>query len=150
MKKILFSLFTVFIFAFYVVYQRFSWDSSGIKLRPPMMNQSYGGGSQMPIVNMGMMRGYRNGTYLGVSADAYYGRVQVAAIIEGGYITHIQFLDFPQEQDTSKAINGMAVPILEQEAIAAQSAEVDIVSGATQTSRAFRESLASALVKAKL
>ncbi|OGH92097.1 MAG: hypothetical protein A2534_02745 [Candidatus Magasanikbacteria bacterium RIFOXYD2_FULL_39_9] len=150
MKKILFSLFTIFVFAFYVVYQRFTWDSSGIKLRPPMMNQSYGGSTQIPAMGMGMMRGYRDGKYLGVSADAYYGRVQVAAIIEGGYIIHIQFLDFPQEQDTSKAINGMAVPILEQEAIAAQSAEVDIVSGATQTSKAFKQSLASALIQAKL
>lgn len=149
MKKILFSLATIFIFAFYVVYQRFTWDYSGIKLRPPMMGQSFGGSTQVPTMGMGMMRGYRDGTYVGVSADAYYGRVKVAAIIEGGYLTHVQFLEFPQEQDTSKAISGRAVPILEQEAVAAQSAEVDIVSGATQTSKAFRQSLASALVQAK-
>jgi uncharacterized protein with FMN-binding domain len=36
-----------------------------------------------------------------------------------------------------------------QEAISSQSAQVDVVSGATQTSQGFQQSLASALVKAK-
>lgn len=145
MKKILFSLFTVFVFAFYVVYQRLG-SVNGL-VPPP--NASQTSSSQVEVVNLGPAL-YRDGKYRGVSADAFYGRVEVVAIIEGGHITHVQFLDFPQEQSTSVQISGRAVGILEQEAIVAQSAEVDIVSGATQTSKAFKESLGSALAQAKL
>jgi uncharacterized protein with FMN-binding domain len=46
-------------------------------------------------------------------------------------------------------INKEAMPYLKQEAIAAQSTNVDIVSGATDSSMAFQESLGSALALAK-
>lgn len=92
---------------------------------------------------------YANGSYVGSSADAYYGYVQVKAIIQNGKIADVQFLDHPQDRRTSEMINNYAMPYLTQEAIQAQSANVDGVSGATDTSMAFRESLASALAQAK-
>lgn len=92
---------------------------------------------------------YKDGSYTGNSADAYYGYVQVKAIIFGGKITDVQFLDYPQDRGTSREINAQAMPYLTQEAIQAQNANVDTVSGATETSRAFRESLAAALALAK-
>lgn len=92
---------------------------------------------------------YRNGSYTGTVADAYYGNVQVRAIISGGKISNIQFLDYPQDRSNSIRINTYAMPILTREAITAQNANVDAVSGATATSGAFVESLASALAQAK-
>ena len=92
---------------------------------------------------------YRDGSYTGNSADAYYGNIQVKAIISGGKITDVQFLDYPHDRGTSVRINTEAMPYLKQEAIAAQNANVDIVSGATDSSRAFIESLTSALAQAK-
>lgn len=92
---------------------------------------------------------YKDGTYTGGVADAYYGNVQVSATIQGGKITNVTFLDHPQTHQTSVYINAQAMPYLTQEAIQAQSANVNIVSGATFTSQAFMQSLASALTQAK-
>jgi uncharacterized protein with FMN-binding domain len=92
---------------------------------------------------------YKNGTYTGTPADAFYGIVQVQAIIQNGKLAGVKFLQYPGDRDTSIAVNTQAMPILIQEAIVAQSATVDTASGATFTSEAFRESLASALALAK-
>lgn len=91
---------------------------------------------------------YTDGTYTGAVANAYYGYVQVQATISGGRIANVQFLRYPNDRSTSRMINSQAMPYLSQEAISAQSANVDIVSGATDTSQAFRQSLASALAQA--
>ncbi len=92
---------------------------------------------------------YKDGTYTGSAADAYYGTVQVAAVISGGKITDVKFLQYPDTHSTSVFINQQAMPYLTQEAVQAQSANVNIVSGATETSMAFQKSLGSALVQAK-
>ncbi len=102
--------------------------------------------SPPPAQPVGM---YKNGTYVGNSVDAYYGNVQVEAIIQGGKIVDVQFLDHPQDRGRSISINDYAMPNLTSEAIQAQSAQVDVVSGATATSGAFVQSLASALAQAK-
>ncbi|MDR3642837.1 MAG: FMN-binding protein [Candidatus Doudnabacteria bacterium] len=92
---------------------------------------------------------YTDGQYTGTVADAYYGNVQVKVTVSGGKITDVIFLQYPSDRSTSRYINGQAMPYLKQEAIAAQSASVDIVSGATDTSQAFQQSLAAALAQAK-
>lgn len=91
---------------------------------------------------------YKNGEYTGDIFDALYGNIQVKVVIDGGKITDVQFLDYPQDRKTSIEINTNAMPILKSEAISAQNANVDIVSGATATSEAFIQSLHSALNKA--
>ena len=93
---------------------------------------------------------YTDGTYTGSQADAYYGTVQVEAIVQGGKLTDVQFLQYPNSHSTSVYINQQAMPYLTQEAVQAQSANVNIISGATFTSMAFQQSLASALAKAKI
>ncbi len=98
-----------------------------------------------PKKNLGQ---YKDGQYTGSVADAYYGNVQVKVLVQGGRIADVIFLDHPQDRRTSIEINNYAMPILKQEAIQVQSANVDVVSGATATSGAFRESLASALSQA--
>lgn len=91
---------------------------------------------------------YKDGTYTGIVADAFYGNVQVQVTISGGKITDVQFLQYPNDRQTSIEINSQAMPYLKQEAITAQSANVQGVSGATATSGAFVQSLDSALQQA--
>lgn len=91
---------------------------------------------------------YKDGTYTGDVADAYYGNIQVQATINNGKITDVTFLQYPNDNRTSINVNEMAMPQLRQEAIQAQSAHVDAVSGASDTSAAFQQSLSSALQKA--
>ncbi|MEI7512383.1 MAG: FMN-binding protein [Candidatus Uhrbacteria bacterium] len=93
---------------------------------------------------------YKDGTYNGSIADAFYGNVQVQVVISGGKISNVIFLDHPQDRGRSISINNYAMPILKTETIKVQNANVATVSGASATSGAFRESLAAALIKAKL
>jgi uncharacterized protein with FMN-binding domain len=74
--------------------------------------------------------------------------VQVKVAIQNGKIADVQFLDYPQDRGHSIEINSYAIPILKSEAIQIQNSSVDIVSGATETSLAFIQSLASALAQA--
>lgn len=92
---------------------------------------------------------YKDGSYTGNAADAFYGNIQVQVTISGGKITDVVFLQYPNDRGTSVEINNQAMPMLKQEAIQAQSANVDGVSGATDTSQAFIQSLSSALNQAK-
>lgn len=92
---------------------------------------------------------FKDGTYSGNPEDAFYGTIQVQATIAGGKLTDVQFLQYPNDRARSIAINSVAMPNLKQEAIQTQSATVDVVSGATDSSNAFVQSLASALSKAK-
>ena len=92
---------------------------------------------------------YVDGTYTGPAANAFYGYVQVQATVSGGKLTDVQFLQYPSDRSTSRYINSQAMPLLTQEAITAQSANVDGVSGASDTSAAFEQSLSSALSQAK-
>jgi uncharacterized protein with FMN-binding domain len=93
--------------------------------------------------------GYKDGQYTGPEVDAFYGLVQVQAQIQHGKITDIQFLEYPNDRRTSIRINNVAIPYLRSEAIEAQSADVDLISGATLTSEAFVQSLGSALATAR-
>jgi uncharacterized protein with FMN-binding domain len=92
---------------------------------------------------------YKDGSYTGKSTDAVYGFIQVKATISGGKITDVAFLDYPQDRRDSIEINQQAMPLLKQQAIAKQSAQVDGVSGATDTSDAFMTSLNDALTQAR-
>jgi uncharacterized protein with FMN-binding domain len=91
---------------------------------------------------------YKDGTYQGPAVDAFYGMVQVQAVIQNGKIKTVQFLQYPNDRRTSVRINQVAVPYLQQEAMQVQSANVDIISGATLTSEGFIMSLQAALANA--
>ena len=93
--------------------------------------------------------GYKDGSYTGSVADAQWGVVQVKATITNGKITDVQFLQYPNDRNRSIEINSYADPQLSSEAIQAQSANVDIVTGATDSSEAFMQSLSDALSQAK-
>jgi uncharacterized protein with FMN-binding domain len=93
--------------------------------------------------------GLKDGTYTGAQEDAFYGIVQVQTTIHSGKIASVHFLQYPSDRRTSQRINNFAMPYLQQEAIQAQSANVDMISGATLTSQAFIQSLQTALQKAR-
>src|SRR5258708_1953906 len=104
----------------------------------------------MPTATPQQQQGqYKDGNYTGSVADAFYGPLQVQVTVSGGKIANIQFLQSPSDRDESIQINQQADPILAQEAIQAQSANVNIVSGATDSSQAFIQSMQSALSQAK-
>lgn len=86
-----------------------------------------------------------SGTFTGDAADTQYGPVQVQITVSGGRITAAQALQVPQESNRDVRINSAAVPILNQEALTAQSAQIDTVSGATYTSEGYAQSLQSAI-----
>ena len=92
---------------------------------------------------------YTDGTYTGDTVDAYYGNVQVQVVVSGGKITNVVALDYPQTARNSIRINSRAIPLLQQEAITAQSSNINAVSGASATSPAFISSLTSAVNQAK-
>ncbi|WIY00746.1 FMN-binding protein [Amycolatopsis mongoliensis] len=86
-----------------------------------------------------------DGTFTGSAADTRYGPVQVQITVSGGKITDVQAIEYPQESGRDVRINSAAVPELNQEALQAQSAQIDTVSGATYTSEGYQQSLQSAI-----
>lgn len=94
---------------------------------------------------------YYDGQYYGdaVSADRW-GTMQVVAVIENGELVDILIADYPRSTYESDIITRNALPTLISEAIAAQSADIDFVSRATDSSRAFVQSLDSALLDAAI
>ncbi|MGH7141322.1 MAG: FMN-binding protein [Minisyncoccia bacterium] len=91
----------------------------------------------------------KDGTYEGPVADAVYGNLQVAAVISNGKLTAVNILEKPDAPGHTTEVSESAIPELVQEAITAQSAKVDVVSGATQDSEAFQQSLGAALESAQ-
>jgi len=90
---------------------------------------------------------YKDGNYTGTAVDNGYGIVQVEAIVSGGKLTDVKFLSMPSGGHSSE-VAAFAEPQLLNEALTKQSAKVDIVSGATQDSEAFAQSLQAALSQA--
>ena len=89
-------------------------------------------------------------TVTGPAVDTRYGPVQVQVTVDGGALTDVAVLQYPAGDHRDEEINGYALPILVEETIAAQSAQIDMVSGATYTSEGYVQSLQSALDQAGL
>ena len=92
---------------------------------------------------------YKDGTYNGSVVWVRDGNLQTQAIIQGGKLVEVNFLILPNGSNESTKISNRSLPILRTEAITAQSAKVNAVSGATLTSPSFSESLGVALALAK-
>lgn len=89
--------------------------------------------------------GGASGTFAGSTSNTRYGPVQVQISVTGGRITAATLLQVPHEAGRTDRINSQAVPILDQETVQAQSAQIDTVSGATYTSDGYIRSLQSAI-----
>ena len=91
-----------------------------------------------------------SGTYTGDTASTRWGPVQVQITVADGKITDATAVQYPSGNGKDQEINAYALPILAQEAVAAQSAQIDHVSGATVTSDGYVQSLQSAIDQANL
>lgn len=174
MKKFILSMAIMLSFGFYVISQntgnssdvlaitpttssssskKTSNSNKVIPVTPVKNNSSATSQNNQPSVSVATVPKksgtYNDGEYTGPSVDAYYGNIQVRAIISGGKLVDIQFLNYPRDRNTSVRINERALPILKQEAIRTQSANINAVSGASASSPAFIESLSGALSQAK-
>ncbi len=89
-------------------------------------------------------------TYTGDAVETGFGAVQVEVTVEGSTITDVTAIAVPQDDPKSSQISAYAIPELEQQAITAQSASLDGISGASYTSAGFAQSLQSALTQAGL
>ena len=92
--------------------------------------------------------GAKNGTFTGAAESTQFGDVQVQAVISDGKLTNVVVLQVPDNGGYEDQIVQVAVPELKSEALSAQSARIDVVSGATYTSQGYAESLQSALDQA--
>jgi uncharacterized protein with FMN-binding domain len=89
-------------------------------------------------------------TFTGDSASTRWGPVQVEITVANGTITDVSVVDYPDNNGKDRQINARALPVLVKETLQAQSANIDMVSGATVTSDGYVESLQSALDQAGL
>jgi uncharacterized protein with FMN-binding domain len=89
-------------------------------------------------------------TYTGAVASTRWGDVQVSITVTEGKITDVAVPVYPSGNGRDQEINAYALPILRQETLSAQSANINTVSGATVTSDGYLQSLQAALDAAHL
>ena len=89
-------------------------------------------------------------TVTGATITTKYGPVQVRITVRSGRITSADAIQYPDETARSRELSSKAIPILDDEAVAAQSANIATVSGATYTSGGYKQSLQSAIDRAGL
>ena len=91
-----------------------------------------------------------NRTVVGPVESNQYGDVQVQIVVRNGQLADVQALELPSDRRRSQEISDYAEPYLQQEALQARSANIEIVSGATYTSMSYAQSLQGALDQAGL
>ncbi|KUN66463.1 FMN-binding protein [Streptomyces canus] len=103
--------------------------------------------SAQPSQTAGGSAGSAAKTVTGAVSQTQYGPVQVRITVSGGKITNAEAVQAPKG-GTSDQKTALSIPKLNQEAVAAGSADIDSVSGATYTSEGYKKSLQSALDQA--
>jgi uncharacterized protein with FMN-binding domain len=91
-----------------------------------------------------------SGTYTGDAVQTRWGTVQVQIVVKDGKVVSADAVQYPSENPKDQQINAYAVPQLNAEVVAAQSGNIDAVSGATVTSGGYITSLQSAIDQANL
>jgi uncharacterized protein with FMN-binding domain len=108
----------------------------GATAAPTATSKPAGGGSSAKTVD-------------GPVVSTQYGQIQVEVVVASGKLTNVVALQLPTGRRSGQ-ISSYAEPILHQEALSAQSASINVVSGATYTSDAYAQSLQAALNQAGL
>ena len=88
-------------------------------------------------------------TITGPDVPNQYGDVQVQVTLQGSRITNVQAVQLPQDRQRSAEISQAAGPLLREEVLQAQSANIDVISGATYTSDSYAQSVQAALDQAR-
>lgn len=113
---------------------------------PPSGNQPTSGSPSSDQPSSGTPGGPSGGTrtVAGSAVDMPYGTVQVQATFSGQRIVDVTVLQAPTDGRSGRIADN-ATPVLREEALQAQSAHLDTVSGATYTSEAYAQSLQAAI-----
>ncbi len=86
-------------------------------------------------------------TIVGSDVPTKFGDVQVSLTVKAGRITNVQWLKLPLDRPRSRYISTTAAPILRSEVLRAQSARINLVSGASYTSEGWANSVQSAIAR---
>lgn len=119
---------------------------------PPAVvsGQSSGSGQSSQSGTSGSTSAGDTTTFTGDTAQTQWGPVQVEITVAGGKVTGVQVPIYPSGNHRDQEINDYALPVLVDETLSAQGADIDMVSGATVTSQGYLTSLQSALDQAGL
>jgi uncharacterized protein with FMN-binding domain len=120
-------------------------DAASSAGRSPSSSSSSGSSSGNSSGTSGGSKSTGTGTVTGDSVQTRWGPVQVRITLKDGKITESTAVVYPSDNPRDQEINSYALPELRRETLAAQSAQIDSVSGATYTSDGYRQSLQSAL-----
>jgi uncharacterized protein with FMN-binding domain len=126
-----------------------------IATAPPVTGTPTPGGrgkaaATTPAKRAGASQGATSRQVIGAVVGTRYGDVQVKIVVSGTRIRDVVALHLTDSSDTSVQISAGAAPTLRSEALAAQSANIDLVSGATYTSEGYKQSLQAAIDAAHL
>ncbi|WP_246203769.1 FMN-binding protein, partial [Streptomyces tailanensis] len=124
-----------------------SGEGSGGEVEAGGQQDAGGGAEDSGAADTGTGQSTGTQVLTGSAVQTDYGPVQVRITVNGGKITQAEALQQPSG-GRSTQISGTAIPQLNQNAVAAGSADIDAVSGATYTSGGYKESLQSALDQA--
>jgi uncharacterized protein with FMN-binding domain len=124
--------------------------AAATRTRAPSPVATSAGRTSVPTPTVASGTPASSGTFTGALVDTRYGAVQVRIVVSGQKVIDVQAMALPRDRARSAAISQYSSPILRSEAIQAQTARIDIVSGATYTSVAYSRSLDSALKQAHL
>ena len=92
----------------------------------------------------------KSGVFVGDPITSQFSTIQVEITVSGSKISNITVLQDSDDEEHSAQVDNYAIPILRSEVLSAQSANVDVVSGATFTSQSYTQSLQSAIDRAGL
>ncbi|MCK9926656.1 FMN-binding protein [Frankia sp. Mgl5] len=98
-----------------------------------------------PDTDTGSASGTTTRTVTGDAVYTRFGFVQVQVVLTGDKITNVVPVQIPDRERRDREINDQAVPLLRQEVLDAQSAQIDVISGASYTSQGYAQSVQSAL-----
>lgn len=116
--------------------------------QPVAITVSGAGGSGNATTKPTTPRRIASGTFTGKDILTKFGDVQVSVTLRHGRIVDVQWLKIPLDRARSRYISQTASPILRSEVLSAQSAHINLLSGATYTSDAWANSVQSALTQA--
>lgn len=144
MKKILVTIVIVLVLGGFLIFQKLQ-SPSMIASTPSELPTN----NNTPVASTTPPSNYKDGSYTGkIGSASQYGDVQVKVTIVNGKITDIEYLKFPDGPGHTSEVTAIAKPALKKEAITAQSANIDNITGATQDVEGFQQSLQSALDQA--
>lgn len=139
MRKLLLSV------AFLLVSAAYVWSQAGRAAAPVRSAEATVPVATQVRLAKNQIVTVKDGTFRGKRYDARFGYVSASIKVSGGRIVEVTFEEYPDHSPTSVKINLEALPKLEQEVIVAQSPNVDVVTGATLTSKAWSHSVRSAI-----